>query len=72
MTSELDLLNAITDADAKAPKTTVTPAEVLAQTLYYKVRGGRVSYAAAVAKMPKTAAAAKWNARLVAEFGPVR
>lgn len=72
MTSELDLLNAITDADAKAPKTTVTPAEVLAQKLYYKVRGGKVSYAAAVAKMPKTAAAAKWNTRLVAEFGPVR
>ncbi len=72
MTSELELLNAITDADEKAPKTTVTPAEIKAQTLYYAVRGRKMSYAAAVAKMPKTAAAAKWNARLVSEFGPVR
>lgn len=70
--TEIDLLNAITDADEKATKTTATPAEIKAQTLYFKVRGGKVTYAAAVAKMPKTAAAAKWNARLVSEFGPVR
>lgn len=71
MTSELDLLNAITDADEKSAKTTVTPAEIKAQTLYFKVRAGKIGYEAAAAKMPKTAAAAKWNARLVTEFGQV-
>lgn len=67
--TELNIFNAIADADAPAAK--VTPAEIKAQTLYFKVRAGKVSYAAAAAKMPKTAAAAKWNARLVSEFGQV-
>lgn len=70
MTSELELLNAIADADENVTRTPVTPAEIKAETLYYAVRGRKMSYASANAKMPKTAAARKWSARLTAEFGP--
>lgn len=72
MTSELELLNAIADADQKVTRTPATPAEIKAETLYYAVRGRKMTYSNAVAKMPKTAAASKWAAKLTAEFGPVR
>jgi len=51
------------------PAATISPAELKAQGLYYKVRGGRMTVASATAKMPKCAAAKPWAARMAAEFG---
>lgn len=51
------------------PAATISPAELKAQGLYYKVRGGRLTFQSAQAKMPKCAAAKPWAARMAAEFG---